>query len=291
MDQRPGVGLEVAALAGDRLIVGFARYKAKALATDPSVQIGWVDLRDTNPQAVPRHRLLSELGHSAETGVSSLCGLPSSLQPDAPNTTLFASGGIDHSVTFWKILETELVWKEKLHSSHKSRVDALAFCPTKGLLWSGGGSTVVAYDMRGERIALQVAVPKFDVSVCHLHLHTSDPNVLLLEVRASKRFRLFDARQQIRLVDFGVEETNVEGTGAGTTTTKFQKASFLENNVASGDRKGILRIWDVRNLSKPTQQIKLYPDGHEIRQVILDGDSRLLDLTKWGFSVRDYTRS
>lgn len=52
MEQRAGIGLEDAVAAGNRLIVGFSRYKAKALASDPINQIGWVDLRNTSPHSV-----------------------------------------------------------------------------------------------------------------------------------------------------------------------------------------------------------------------------------------------
>jgi hypothetical protein len=121
---------------------------------------------------------------------------------------------MDHCVKLWSIDDDDNHSVRNVHQTHSARVDALAFSEGKGWLMSGGADgrgtsslhvsgqdrsadskadpsiatsfgsyLVVAYDLAAQRSAAW-AIPKSpSTPVLHVHLSSTDPNLVLIEIR------------------------------------------------------------------------------------------------------------
>lgn len=90
----------------------------------------------------PEHGMFSQTPHSTVktmSGVSTVLGLPTKVFSE-DDVSVFASGGLDHTVRLWHVDEDDHASSEELHSVSKSRVESLLYCTKDNILFSAGGA-------------------------------------------------------------------------------------------------------------------------------------------------------
>ncbi|KAJ6539168.1 WD40-repeat-containing domain protein [Mycena capillaripes] len=185
--------------------------------------------------------------------------------------SMFASGGYDHCVHLWTVKDDlSSASPETLSIKHNSQVQSLlAIRDTSHKLVSAGADcSVHIWDLSSERVAHTL---KTSNSVYHAHLTTS-PFCTLLEI--AHRELQFEVRDHRVVANFPVQRFGYTTLQVHGRFMKGKYRSSLSNCFASGDRVGCVRLWDLRNVAKPSAQIECF-NGQKIAHLVFQS-SRLL---------------
>ncbi|KAI0320255.1 hypothetical protein OF83DRAFT_1053467 [Amylostereum chailletii] len=192
---------------------------------------------------------MSRIPHGGvKGGTSTVCAMS---QP-----CMFASGGHDHSVHLWKIVED---WNaendlrgsaRRLAIKHVSVVQSLLplLDTSHKLVSASADCSVQLYDLASER-----AVNTVRTSNSPFHVHNAPmPFCVLLEVgHRETQFELRDYRlvPERPVARFGYPTEKIQG--------RFVKGDLQENLFACGDTEGTVRVWDIRASSRVLSSVRV----------------------------------
>ncbi|KAF9076378.1 WD40-repeat-containing domain protein [Rhodocollybia butyracea] len=212
---------------------------------------------------------------SRRGGVGSLCTM---------DQLTFATGGYDHVVHLWKLNQNySSAFAQPLAISHSKVVQSLLpVCDTSHKLMTAGADCKVhVYDLSSERVVNTIKTSK---SVYHLH-GTHSPFCTLIELgHLELQFELRDHRM------VPVQAVQRFGYPAGQTPGRYMKGASLDacQLFSCGDKKGNVRLWDLRNTDKIVSETSCFPKSQRVAQVLFH-NSRLLASSENGeISVIDY---
>ncbi|KAJ3476963.1 hypothetical protein NLI96_g10791 [Meripilus lineatus] len=179
---------------------------------------------------------------------------------------MFASGEYNHRIHLWSIPQDPAEMSgELLGIGHRSVVQSLLFTrdTSDKLLSAGADCSVNLWDLSSERT---INTFKTSNSVYHAH-RTPFPFCTLLEV--AHRDLQFEIRDHRLVPEKAVQRF-------GHAIQKFHgrhaKGDVHSSAFACGDREGVVRFWDLRNVGKPSQEVECFP-GRRILQVKFDKDT------------------
>ncbi|KAF7313644.1 WD-REPEATS-REGION domain-containing protein [Mycena chlorophos] len=184
----------------------------------------------------------------------------------------FATGGYDHEVHLWKLAEDfSSATPHLLNIRHNSLVQSLLclFDTSRKLVSAGADCCVNFYDLSSQRIYSTIRTSN---SVYHVH-PTPSPFCTLFEI-AHREFQ-YEVRDhrvvpQLATQRFGCRTTQFHG--------RYMKGATFSEYFASGsgDREGVVRIWDLRNTEHPCCEIEC-ARGQKIAHIVAEpASSRLL---------------
>ncbi|KAF7331935.1 WD-REPEATS-REGION domain-containing protein [Mycena kentingensis (nom. inval.)] len=181
----------------------------------------------------------------------------------------FASGGHDHAVHLWTLEEEDFVsaTPQLLHMKHTAVVQSLlgVFDTTRKVMSAGADCSVHLWDLSSERVVHSL---KTSNSVYHVH-STSSPFRTLFELAHREfQFEVHDHRlvPSVPTLRFGYANPQLHG--------RFAKGASFSDYFASGDRDGVVRIWDLRRADEPCCEIECLK-GQKVAHIIAEA-SRLV---------------
>ncbi|KAF8845686.1 hypothetical protein BDN67DRAFT_986812 [Paxillus ammoniavirescens] len=217
-------------------------------------------LASTSDQISQPRTLHRDWNKAKKSGVSALAALTQPLK--------FASGGHDHRVHLWDVTQnlsgastTELAIK------HTAMINSLLpITDTSHKLASiGADCNIHLWDMSAERVAYS-----FKTSSIPYHAHKTDsPFCTLLEVaHLEMQFELRDLRMVPKhaVQRFGFIMAEKHG--------RFMKGDTWSHFFVCGDRRGGVRLWDLRNVSLQPPPFQCFNDP--IVQVVKTGSDVLV---------------
>ncbi|KAJ7068101.1 hypothetical protein C8F01DRAFT_1049977 [Mycena amicta] len=177
---------------------------------------------------------------------------------------LFASGGHDHNVHLWKLEEDfSSATPQLLDIKHSSLVQSLlgVVDTSRKLVSAGADCSVNLYDLSSQRV---VNTLRTSNSVYHLH-PTPSPFCSLFELAHREfQFETHDHRlvPSIATQRFGYPNSQkLHG--------RFMKGASFSEYFSSGDREGVVRVWDFRNVSRPCSEIECMK-GQKIAHIVAE---------------------